>query len=163
PIYEPEHFEIKIELKKDRPAGVTAFRGARILTMKDHEIIENGDLVIRDNRIIGVGPRGKVTIPSGAHIVDVKGKTIIPGFVDVHWHGGQDGGEHKTELWNYWATLAFGTTTTRNPQTGSTDVLSYSDMVETGDMIGPRIYSTGPGVFAAERISTLEQARDVLR
>jgi Tol biopolymer transport system component len=163
PIYEPEHIEVRIVVPKDKPSGAIAFRGARIITMKDHEIIENGDLVIKDNRIVAVGARGKVTIPAGAHVIDVKGKTIIPGFVDIHWHGGQDGGEHKTELWNYWSTLAYGTTTTRNPQTGSTDVLSYSDMVETGEMIGPRIYSTGPGVFGTDRITSLDQARDVLK
>lgn len=163
PIYEPEHHEIRIQIPKDKPSGVVAFRGARIVTMKDKEIIENGDLVVQNNRILAVGRRGSVTIPAGAQVMDVRGKTIIPGFVDIHWHGGQDGGEHKTELWNYWATLAFGTTTTRNPQTGSTDVLSYSDMVETGEMIGPRIYSTGPGVFATDRITSLDQARDVLK
>ncbi|MEP6764421.1 MAG: amidohydrolase family protein [Gemmatimonadaceae bacterium] len=140
-----------------------ALRGARIITMKGKEVIENGTIIIRNNRIQAVGANGKVSIPAGAHVIDVKGKTIIPGYVDVHWHGGQDGGEHKTELWNYTATLAFGTTTTRNPQTGSTDVLSYSDMVETGEMMGPRIYSTGPGVFAAEKIASLNDARDVLK
>ncbi len=163
PIYEPDHLEVRIQVPKDKPSGVVAFRGARIITMKGKEIIENGDLVVKDNRILAVGARGTVTIPAGARVMDVRGKTIIPGFVDIHWHGGQDGGEHKTELWNYWATLAFGTTTTRNPQTGSTDVLSYSDMVETGEMLGPRIYSTGPGVFATDRITSLEQARDVLK
>jgi hypothetical protein len=54
-------------------------------------------------------------------------------------------------------------TTTRDPQTSSTDVLSYADRVTTGDLVGPRIYSTGPGVFAGERIRSLEQARNVLK
>ena len=162
-IYEPEHHEIRITVPKDRPSGVLALRGARIITMKGNEVIENGDIVIRNNRIAAVGRRGSIAIPPDARVMDVRGKTIIPGFVDIHWHGGQDGGQHKTELWNYWATLAFGTTTTRNPQTGSTDVLSYSDMVETGEMLGPRIYSTGPGVFATDRIANLAQARDLMK
>ena len=46
----------------------------------------------------------------------------------------------------YAANLAYGVTTTRDPQTGTTDVLSYSDMVEAGMVDGPRIYSTGPGL-----------------
>ncbi len=54
-------------------------------------------------------------------------------------------------------------TTTRDPQTGSTDVLTYADRVTTGDLVGPRIYSTGPGVFAGERIRSLDQARNVLK
>ena len=54
-------------------------------------------------------------------------------------------------------------TTTRDPQTGTTDVLSYEDYVRAGRALGPRIYSTGPGVFSGENISSLDEARDVLR
>ena len=46
----------------------------------------------------------------------------------------------------YAANLAYGVTTTRDPQTGTTDVLTYGDMVDAGKIVGPRIYSTGPGV-----------------
>ena len=56
------------------------------------------------------------------------------------------GGLHKNEVWLYAANLAYGVTTTRDPQTATTDVLTYEDMVEAGDILGPRIYSTGPGV-----------------
>ena len=59
--------------------------------------------------------------------------------------------------------LAYGVTTQRDPQTSSEDVVTYSDMMEIGQLIGPRIYSTGPGVFSADRISSLDDARDVLR
>jgi hypothetical protein len=61
------------------------------------------------------------------------------------------------------ANLAYGVTTTRDPQTATTDVLSYGDLVETGDILGPRIYSTGPGVFWTDDIKSQEDARDVLR
>jgi len=94
----------------------------------------------------------------------VAGKTISPGFVDTHYHTQwlvQD--EHVGQVWQYLAMLAYGVTTTRDPQTATTDVLSYEDQVETGAMVGPRIYSTGPGVFSAENIRTLDQARDVLK
>jgi hypothetical protein len=70
---------------------------------------------------------------------------------------------HTTQPWALLANLAYGVTTTRDPQTGSTDVLSYTDRVEAGQLLGPRIYSTGPGVFAGERIRSLEHARTVLK
>jgi hypothetical protein len=63
----------------------------------------------------------------------------------------------------YMANLAYGVTTTRDPQTGSTDVLSYEDQVATGAVLGPRIYSTGPGVFSGEQYRDLDHARRVLR
>jgi hypothetical protein len=67
-------------------------------------------------------------------------------------------------VWLYAANLAYGVTTTRDPQTSSTDVLTYSDMVETGDIIGPRVYSTGPGVgYWAYNIKDADQAKDILK
>ena len=105
---------------------------------------------MKDNRIVAVGAQGKVTIPSGAKIIDVSGKTIIPGYVDIHAHIWPAFGVHRSQPFEYLVNLAYGVTTTRDPQTSTTDVLSYEDMVETGEFIGPRIFSTGPGVFAAD-------------
>ena len=59
--------------------------------------------------------------------------------------------------------MAYGVTTTRDPQTATTDVLTYADMVEAGMIPGPRIYSTGPGVgYWGYNIKSLDHARDVL-
>ena len=49
------------------------------------------------------------------------------------------------------ANLAYGVTTTRDPQTSTPDVFAYADMVDAGMMPGPRIYATGPGVFVGVR------------
>lgn len=163
PIYEAARHDVVINVAKDRPHGVVALRGARILTMNGHEVIPKGDIVVRDNRIVAVGPQGKVSIPSGAKIIDVSGKTIMPGYVDIHAHIWPAFAVHRSQPFEYLINLAYGVTTTRDPQTSTTDVLSYSDMVETGAFIGPRIYATGPGVFAAENIRTLDDARNVLK
>jgi hypothetical protein len=121
-------------------------------------------VVIRDNRIVAVGVRDSVPIPEGAEIVDVTGKTLVPGFVDTHYHAQWLIPEvHPRQAWQYLTTLAYGVTTTRDPQTASTDILSYGDRVETGGMVGPRIYSTGPGVFLGENIGSAEQAETVLK
>jgi hypothetical protein len=94
----------------------------------------------------------------------VSGKTIIPGFVDTHYHSMWLVPEiHPTQAWQYLTTLAYGVTTTRDPQTGQSDVLSYQDRVEMGGMVGPRVYSTGPGLFAGENLRNLDHARSVLK
>ena len=54
---------------------------------------------------------------------------------------------HAAQAWQYLADLAYGVTTTRDPQTATTDMLTYGDRVETARWSGPRIYSTGPGVL----------------
>ena len=162
PAYEAAQHDVTITVARDVPRGTVVLRGARIITMKGSEVISNGDIVVKDNRIVAVGPRGKVNIPSGARTFDVSGKTIMPGYVDIHAHIWPAFGVHRSQPFEYMVNLAYGVTTTRDPQTSATDVLSYEDMVATGEFIGPRIYSTGPGVFAAEDIKSLADAELVL-
>ena len=162
--YKPQEIRVIVTARRDVPNGVAVLRGARVITMKGHEIIDNADLVIENNRIKAVGTRGSVDVPENAHVIDVRGKTIIPGFVDTHYHAQWLVPDvHNGQVWQYLTNLAYGVTTTRDPQTGTTDILSYSDRVEAGGMVGPRIYSTGPGVFSGEQIKDLNHARSVLK
>jgi hypothetical protein len=162
PEYEPLETRIEIVVERDIPQGQVVLRGARIITMNDDlDVIENGEVVIRNNRIVYVGPSGSGQIEGQARIIDMAGMTITPGFVDTHAHL-RARGVHRAQNWSYVANLAYGVTTTRDPQTGTTDVLDYTDMVEAGQVLGPRIYSTGPGVFSGENIQDLDHAREVL-
>ena len=162
PQFQPVETRIRITADRDQPTGEAVLRGARVVTMRGNEVIENADIMIRNNRIVAVGARGQVQVPSSARVIDVSGRTIVPGFVDTHAHL-RARGVHRDENWSYVANLAYGVTTTRDPQTGTTDVLSYGDMVEAGQVLGPRIYSTGPGVFSSENIRDLDHARKVLK
>jgi Tol biopolymer transport system component len=163
PGYKPLETRIAVTATRDTPRGLVAFRGAKTITMKGNEIIENADILVRDNRIVAIGPKGSVQIPAEAKVVDVSGKVIMPGMVDTHYHPQWLTPQvHNTQTWQYLATLAYGTTTTRDPQTSTTDFMTYGDRVEMGDMVGPRIYTTGPGVFAGEPVRDLEHARQIL-
>jgi Tol biopolymer transport system component/imidazolonepropionase-like amidohydrolase len=161
--FRPDETRIRITAERDMPKGVSVLRGARAVTMKGNEIIESADIVVTNNRITAIGKRGSVAIPSGAHVVDVSGKTIIPGFVDTHAHLRVASDIHRDVQWSYAVNLAYGVTTARDPQTGQTDVLSYEDEVRSGNVLGPRIYSTGPGVFSYTGVRDLESARRILR
>jgi len=160
--YLATEIRISVEVERDFPDGFGVLRGGRVVTMRGNQVIENADLIVQGNRILALGRRGTVQFPDFARIFDVSGTTIVPGFVDTHAHLRPTFGVHKAQPWAYLANLAYGVTTTRDPQTGTTDVLTYGDLVETGSIVGPRIYSTGPGVFSAEQIKDLDHARDVL-
>lgn len=163
-VYQPSELRVKVSAPRDIPDGKALLKGARIITMKDNQVIESGDILIENNRIKKVGPSGSIAVEASVQQIDVTGKTIIPGFVDTHAHMWPAWGLHKNQVWMYAANLAYGVTTTRDPQTGTTDVLTYADLVESGKIAGPRIYSTGPGVgFWAYNIKDLDQARDVLK
>ncbi len=170
--YEPTERAIEVTLPRDIPRGTVALIGGRIITMADlpgdsartPHVIERGVVVVTDNRIVAVGPADSVEVPEGAREIDVTGRTLVPGFVDTHYHSMWLVPEiHPEEVWQYLATLSYGVTTTRDPQTAFTDVLSYTDRVLTGDLIGPRVYSTGPGVFVGENIRDANHAKSVLR
>ncbi|MEO9871358.1 MAG: amidohydrolase family protein, partial [Ekhidna sp.] len=162
--YKPNEIRVKVNVEKDIPKGTILLTGARIVTMKGDEVIENGDILIENARIKAVGASGSLDAPNGVKTMDMSGKTITPGFVDTHSHMWPNWGLQKNQVWMYAANLAYGVTTTRDPQTATTDVLTYSDMVETGDLLGPRVYSTGPGVgFWYYNLKSLKQAQDVLK
>jgi len=161
--YEPHRVDVEIVVDKDKPKGVIALRNARLITMKGEEVIARGDIVITNNRITAIGPSGKVQIPAGAVVRNLSGKTIMPGLVDIHAHTWVAWGVHRSQVSQFLAQLAFGVTTQRDPQTSSEDALTYQDLMDTGQLIGPRLYSTGPGIFAADNIRSLDDARDVLR
>ena len=162
--YKPAEVRVKVNVPRDIPKSKVLLQNARIITMKGNEIIENGDLLIENNRIKQVGQAGSISVDGSVQKMDMRGKTIIPGFVDTHSHMWPAWGIHKSEIWMYLANLAYGVTTTRDPQTATTDVLTYADMVEAGQIMGPRVYSTGPGVgFWAYNIKDADQAKDILK
>lgn len=158
-----------LELKTDKPTGKIAFRGGRIITMKGEEVIENGILITEDNRIVAVGKEGTVEIPGDARVIDATGKTLMPGFVDVHAHLGQFRlGLSPQKHWEYYANLAFGVTTTHDPSSNSEMVFSQSEMVKAGHMKGPRIFSTGVILYGADGdfkavVNDLQDARFAIK
>lgn len=159
--YRPDERRIAVEVPRDIPQGSVVLRGARVITMNGDEVIDNADVVVRNNRIESVGPRGSA--PNDVSVFDVADMTITPGFVDTHAHMWNLWGMHWRRPWIYLANLAYGVTTTRDPQTSTTDVLTYADRVEAGEIPGPRVYSTGPGIGWTAGLQSLDDARNLLR
>ena len=162
--YTALEIKVMVPFNQDIPKGTVALTGARIITMKGDEVIEQGVIIIKNRRIVAVGAMETTLIPAGAKQFDLDGATVVPGYIDTHAHLRSTSMLHKNQEWSHAANLAYGVTTTRDPQTGTTDVLSYSDMVIAGKSLGPRIYSTGPGVgYWGYNLESLDHTREVLR
>lgn len=156
-------FQATVDIPRDTPQAATVLRGATVITMKGDEVIPDADILIVDNRISAIGPRGQVTAPAGAVIRDVAGKWITPGFIDVHDHFGEvRRGVLDFDDWGMRATLAYGVTSALDPSTLSIDMLAYQDAIDAGMMLGPRLYSTATAVFSFNEIGSLQEARDVV-
>jgi len=164
PKLKPEIITVNLTFPRHTPSGQAVLRGARVITMHGDEVLENADILVKDNRIVAVGKSGSVTVPSGAKLIDVSGKTIVPGFIDIHPHWFEiRRGVLDLQNWSFLANLAYGVTAGRDPQTGTNDMFAYQDLIDTGDIIGPRPYSTGPGVFPDTDFQSLDDANDVVR
>ncbi|MEZ4827436.1 MAG: amidohydrolase family protein [Bacteroidia bacterium] len=141
---------IGLTLKTDIPQGKTAFVHARIITMENNKVIENGYILIENNQIARVG-EGEPKLGEDVYVVDCAGKTIIPGLIDVHAHPGVSyNGISPQQQWSYFANLAYGVTTTHDPSNDTEMVFCQSEMVKSGVMRGPRIYSTGTILYGAD-------------
>jgi imidazolonepropionase-like amidohydrolase len=158
---------IGLKLKSDIPTGKIAITGARIITMKGDEVIENGTILIEKNRISAIGKN--ISIPADAKVIEAEGKTIMPGIVDVHAHlRTSPDGVSPQQDWSYYANLAYGVTTSHDPSSNTEMVFSQSEMLKAGTMVGPRVYSTGTILYGADGdfkavINNLEDARSALR
>jgi len=159
--------EIGLKLLSDIPDGKIAITGARIITMKGDEVIENGTIIIDKNKIVSIGK--SVNVPADAKVINANGKTIMPGIVDVHGHLRASGdGVSPQQDWSYYANLAYGVTTSHDPSANTEMVFSQAEMLKSGRMVGPRVYSTGTILYGADGdfksvINNLEDARSALR
>jgi len=135
----------------DVPSTDLFLVGAKIIPMTDVASIADGVIHVRGNRIVAVGSRAEVPIAAGARTLDVTGKVILPGLVDVHAHtGSSDGGLLAQTNWALEANLAFGVTTTHDPSNNTEMIYAESELIRRGELLGPRVLSTGTILYGAE-------------
>jgi imidazolonepropionase-like amidohydrolase/Tol biopolymer transport system component len=136
--------------KADKPSGRVAFVGGKVITMEGEQVIDNGVVLVEGNKIIAVGKQGQVDVPSDTKIIDVTGKSIMPGLIDAHAHGPQGSNEIiPQQNWKNYAGLALGVTTIHDPSNDTTEFFAASEMQKAGDIIAPRLFSTGTILYGA--------------
>ncbi|MFY0630609.1 MAG: PD40 domain-containing protein [Flavobacteriaceae bacterium] len=157
--------KINLEVKTDVPDGIVAFTNARILTMDGDEIIEDGTIIVHKNIIEKIGKSSAITVPADAKVIDAKGKTIMPGIVDVHAHvGAFRNGLSTQKHWQFYANLAFGVTTSHDPSVHTKAAFTLEELQRSGATVGPRLFSTGFILYGAEGdfkavVNNLDDAR----
>jgi imidazolonepropionase-like amidohydrolase len=161
--------DIGFEVEQDVPTGTVALVGGRVVTMRGDQVIEEGTVVMEGDRIVAVGPASEVTVPAGAHRVDVAGHTVLPGLIDVHWHGSQGTEEIVPERnWYNFSSLAFGVTTIHDPSNDTSTFFAAAEMARAGEITAPRLFSTGTILYGAAGeykaiVDNLDDARAHLR
>ena len=138
--------EIKLSIPRAVASGTIALINARIITLANKQVIEKGTIVVKAGRITCVG----ACSTSGADkVVDCKGKTIIPGWVDMHAHHHRESaGITPSRNFESAVYVAYGVTTTLDPAAWTQEVFSVAEMIEAGRAIGPRTFSTGDPLYS---------------
>lgn len=142
--YFPYESDVIVEMDQELKNETIVLRGARLITVRGDDVIERGDVIVRGNKIVGIGPQGSIEFPDTAVVMDVSEKTIIPGLIDLHAHTWTNlFANDRVNLIEEYSSphlgyLSFGVTTIRDP--GSSD-LAYTDLSEAGLLVGPRTLS----------------------
>jgi Tol biopolymer transport system component len=139
---------LRLALPRAVAKGSVAFTGARLLTMEGARVIERGTVVIIDGRVACVG---QCTTAGLDRVIDVKGKTIMPGLIDMHAHHHRDHeGVLPKKNWESAIYMAYGVTTTLDNSMWSGHVFPQGELIEAGAVIGPRTYTTGDPLYSGD-------------
>ncbi|WP_350432165.1 amidohydrolase family protein [Shewanella sp. H8] len=146
---DPKITSIGFKNKVDVPRGTVVFSGGKVITMENDHVIENGVVIVTDNKIVSVGDANTV-IPKNAQVIDISGKTIMPGLFDAHAHGGQADDEIiPQQNWALYSGLSLGVTSIHDPSNDTTEIFAASEQQKAGNIVGPRIFSTGTILYGA--------------
>jgi imidazolonepropionase-like amidohydrolase len=127
-------------------AGQTyAFTNVNVVPMDRDRVLENQTVVVTDGRITALGPAGATTVPEGATRIDGRRQWLLPGLAEMHAHvPPQQAPEAYTSniLFLY---VANGVTTIRG-MLGQPAHLELRRHLESGAVLGPRLWTSGPSV-----------------
>jgi imidazolonepropionase-like amidohydrolase/Tol biopolymer transport system component len=150
-VYKPTAMKLSWEEQADIPGTDLYLTGARILPMNDLSVISDGVVHVKGNRIAEVGSRDQIAIPTNARVIDVTGKTLMPGLIDIHAHtSSSNQSAYSRQNWAFLANLAFGVTTTHDPSNNTEMIFASSELQKQGVLLAPRIFSTGTILYGAE-------------
>lgn len=132
----------------------------RMIDPVSQRVIESPGLLIENGKVVAAGSSASMTIPAGTPTIDLSGRTILPGFIDMHTHmtGSATKGrgwaglglqQERRLIWgvaNAKKTLMVGFTTVRNTGSEGYEIVALRDAINEGEIPGPRMFVAGPPV-----------------
>ncbi|WP_420149502.1 amidohydrolase family protein [Spirosoma sp.] len=136
------------------------FRSVNVIPMDQERVLENQTVVVKNGRITGLGKEGSVKFSNNALVVDAKGKYLTPGWAEIHAHVPpiDDIEPMKEVLMLY---LVNGITTIRG-MLGHPRHLELRSKINSGEILGPHFYATGPS-FNGQTVKTPERGAEMVR
>lgn len=140
-------------------ASQTLINADALLDVENGKTIKNVSVLVENNRIMKVAKQGKIDTGDDVNVIDLKGKTLIPGLMDMHVHlssiasdnflasrGDSVPRQTVKAVRNAQRTLMAGFTTVRNLGASGYSVIAVRDGINAGEIPGPRIWAAGHSV-----------------
>lgn len=154
-------FALTFALAAPAAAETVAISAASMVDVVAGKRVNKPLVIVTDGRITAVGIQGSLAVPEGAKRVDLKGKTLLPGLIDMHVHltslaeiGGYNGFKQTDSFWsavsvgNAFKTINAGFTTVRNVGADLFQDVGLKEAIDGGWAVGPRIVPAGYGIGA---------------
>ncbi len=138
------------QVSSNQTRRVLAIRNVTVIPATGDQPIANATVLIRDERIVAIGPAAEIVVPAGARVVEGAGKFLLPGFIEMHAH------TSKTRASALGLFVANGVTTVRDTGGDHEELLRWRREVRSGLRVGPRMLIAGPYLESA---SNLERMR----
>ena len=138
----------------------TLFRNVNVIPMNEETVLKNQDVLIDNGKIISIGKTGTIKYKNDARIIDGSGKYLMPGLAEMHAHVPPiDDIEPMKEVLNLF--LNNGVTTIRG-MLGHPKHLELRSMLESGEIVGPHFYTSGPS-FNGNTVKTPEAGSQMVK
>ena len=177
PTKKQRSHSVNLSIKRPTSERPIVFRGARLVTLSERDrggVIENGVLLVEQGRIMAVGEEDNVVAPDDAVVINAVGKTIVPGFIDTHYHSMGGTASHNLPFAGRFgdsSAIEYGVTSAWNPGGKYDDgATAHYDVHTAGRLLGPR-WSYASQYFAApfqlltrnyeKALATVERYKDL--
>ncbi len=120
----------------------TVLRGATLIDGTGAAAVANAIVIVRGGIIEAAGPAAKIALPKSGEVIDLTGKFLIPGLVDLHVHPPTKG---EAADRSFRAFLRFGVTTIRSLGIDGEEIWELREDQRQGRLTAPRIYTAGQG------------------
>lgn len=136
------------------------FQSVNVIPMDRERVVENQTVVVKNGRVTAMGSAGSVKLDKDALVIDAKGKYLTPGWTEIHAHMPPiDDIEPMKEVLTLY--LANGITTIRG-MLGHPKHLELRSKINSGEILGPHLYTTGPS-FNGQTVKTAERGAEMVR
>lgn len=126
-------------------AAVYAIVDVNVVPMDRERVIGSQTVVIRDGRIAEMGPTDRVRVPQDAQRIDGRGRYLMPGLAEMHAHIPPRPRDEQEALDVLYLYAANGITFARG-MLGAPRHLKLREQAARGEIVSPRIYTSGPSL-----------------